>query len=169
MSFEIAYRKIDSRLRAYGLDQMSVRHQVAAQIVQEAEQAIGEDSLEAKASRIFSQRHDQIVQVITQAHGVNAPQAVLMMRDANVSEIWRAAMIAPDSLPEVIAGKPLQALVTGPELTRSALGAPQIDFGVIEETTESTLAVLNRWPKLRFAGFLCLLGGLTAFIVSTAR
>lgn len=169
MSYEVAYRKIDARLRAYGLEQLSVRHEVAIAIVNTAQEAPGEQSLEVRASALFSARQLEIVRTIQDAHGVNEAQAILMMRQMDINKLWRTAMLEPQSLPALIESAQMTPLTTGPELTRSTLGAPQIDFGRIDETTESTLAVLNRWPKLRFAGFLCLLGGLTAFIVTTAR
>ncbi|WP_269541925.1 hypothetical protein [Cerasicoccus fimbriatus] len=171
---ETVFRQISDRLRAYGVDHLSVRYTVTDAILREATQR-GEDNLLAHASAVFNEHQAEIVETIRQHAGLpkNAQgraQAVLILRQANANTIWPAAVESTEALRAEFAIHPLPpAITTGPALSRSTLGAPQINFGSIEETTNSTLAMLNRWPKLRFAGFLGILGGLTAFIVFTAR
>ncbi len=134
-----------------------------------------DEELMANACKVFNRRQEQITDNIRRQAGLpkNAQgyaQAILILQQTDVNAVWSAAIESPDSLHRLLAKIPLAPpIIAGPALSRSTLGPPQIDFGAIEETTNTTLAMLNRWPKVRFAGFLTILAGITAFIVTTAR
>ncbi|MGE9294916.1 MAG: hypothetical protein ACQKBV_01310 [Puniceicoccales bacterium] len=173
-STEQAYRKIDARLRAHGVKRMSIRHRVTEAILEEARALEPTESLERRANRRLEHRLASITGAIRDVAGLpdNATgrsRALLLLSTIDEELAWLGDPQKPDIFAAIGTQVTDQQITTGPKLTRSALGAPQIDFGLIEETTENTLAVLNKWPKLRFAGFLLLLGSITAFVVTFAR
>jgi len=171
---ELTYRKIDARLRIYGVRRMAARHRIASELIAQAGNSSGPDDLERRAGQVFDKRVARMSESIRQAAGLpdtaeGISRSLLLMGILDPELIWTADLSAPEVRQKIRAQTGHELIVTGPELTRSALGAPKINFGSIQDTTESTLAALNQLPKLRLAGYALLLVGLAFFIFTTAR
>jgi hypothetical protein len=168
---DLAYRRIDALLRAYGLNHAVVRSRYANQILENALTDSTEPTanLEARAAAIVLHDIDTNLNAIAEHLKTIG---VVSERDALLLALRKTGI--PSDRPDAIIGhgklgkaeiETLAAVLRVQPSTvikRVSMGAPTIRFTSIDEVTGSTIRVMSRFPLLRkiavFAILITLIG-----------
>ncbi len=172
---EQAYNSIVARLRSYGVKGAVIRHQVAQEILFSAKQTAGDTPLEIEIGRIFKKQRRRILAALMDE--MNLPQnrqgeslAVLALEELDAGLIWLASFRADATFKaEVAAQGVIEPIITGPKLARSTFGSPTIKFRALQDKTNKTLAVLNRWPSAKHGVLLLITAILILLVILIAR
>jgi len=154
---DIAYRRVDAMLRAFGLEHAAIRGGQTHRILRtsiDIQRKSGQPLEAIAAARVFEELTSGLAQLTSHlselGDALSEEKLLLALRKTDI----------PRKHPQVLLGSEsatpaeLEALVATyrtqnmPEVKRMSMGAPTIRFETIEEVTSTTYALIERVPLL---------------------
>jgi len=157
-STDIAYRRIDSLLRAYGLQHAAIRGLQTQRILSTAIaiQRNTQEPLEAIAAKeVFKEMQSGLSQLSEHLPELGETRSteklLLALRQTDIPKTNPQILLgneAPDA-PHLTRLTETYRIQNMPEVKRMSMGAPTLRFESLEEVTEQTSALFDRFPILR--------------------
>ena len=153
---DIAFRRIDSVLRAHGLSHSAIRARHCQRILSNALTQAGTDnetSVETRASQLLFNELDRGLEALARAiepapEPLDRHRLLIAINRAGIAQKYPDALLGQGQLPAEEAAELRELYQTQhiPELKRRSMGAPTLRFETLDEVTSTTTALFGKWP-----------------------
>lgn len=175
---DIAYDRVNALLRAFGIQSSSIRSTEAQRILAAAVQTESTSSQPLEtivAETVYREIHKSLNTLSSllseSSEGASHEKLLLALKLTNIPHKHPQVILGVD-LPteeELVILKQVYRRQNFPKVKRSSMGPSALRFESIDEMTTQTSALLTRFPALRWAIQISLLGLITFILYTFVR
>ncbi|MGE9292418.1 MAG: hypothetical protein ACQKBW_02300 [Puniceicoccales bacterium] len=171
-----AYRKVALLLRAYQVENAYVRHELARDIVHEA-LAGAPDALEPEALAVEKLRERVTIWLKrlndatdeNSRNGYSTARMLTIVQAARIIPRWPEAFLSHDDFaPELLQAVREAGIIGVPNLHRTSVGVPQIQFDTVSDVAEGTRRLFQN-SLLRMFTFSAIVAAGIVTVIYLAR
>ena len=156
---DIAFRRIDSILRAHGLNHSAIRAGHCQRILHKALAQAGPESklpIETRASQLLFSELDNGLEALARSiqpapEPLDRHRLLIAINRCRIAQQHPDALLGLAQLPAAEATQLREIYQTQhiPELKRRSMGAPTLRFETLDDVTSTTTALFGKWPLSR--------------------